>query len=149
MFVFLDTNVLVAALATRGLCADVLRETLAEHHLLVSVTVIGELARALAQTMNLSAAAIDEVEAFLKSSAIVADNPAKPLPVAIADPDDAAVLDEAIASGASVFVTGDAELLALDEVTGARILDPRGFWELVRANPMSWVWKEPTECAAF
>ena len=31
--VFLDTNVLVAAFATRGLCADVVRTVLAEHEL--------------------------------------------------------------------------------------------------------------------
>jgi len=33
--VFLDTNVLVSALATRGLCADLLRKVLTEHELLV------------------------------------------------------------------------------------------------------------------
>jgi len=34
--VFLDTNILVSATATRGLCADVLREVLASHQLIVS-----------------------------------------------------------------------------------------------------------------
>ena len=36
MRVFLDTNVLVSAMATRGLCADVLREILTSHRLVVS-----------------------------------------------------------------------------------------------------------------
>ena len=40
MRVFLDTNVLVAAFATRGLCADVFRLVLAEHELLVSAALI-------------------------------------------------------------------------------------------------------------
>ena len=35
MRVFLDTNMLVAAFATRGLCEDVLRTTLSEHELVI------------------------------------------------------------------------------------------------------------------
>jgi hypothetical protein len=35
--VCLDTNVLVAAFATRGLCADVLRTVIAEHELVLAV----------------------------------------------------------------------------------------------------------------
>ncbi len=40
MRVFLDTNVLVSAVATRGLCADVLREVLLSHQLLVSADLL-------------------------------------------------------------------------------------------------------------
>ena len=43
MKVFLDTNVLVSAVATRGLCADVLRETLVSHQLVISTPLIAEL----------------------------------------------------------------------------------------------------------
>ena len=43
MRVFLDTNVLVSAVATRGLCADVLREILFSHQLVVSVPLLDEL----------------------------------------------------------------------------------------------------------
>ena len=42
MRVFVDTNVLVAAVATRGLCADVLRAVLASHELVVSQQVLAE-----------------------------------------------------------------------------------------------------------
>ena len=43
MRVFLDTNVLVSAVATRGLCADVFREILSSHQLVVSAPLISEL----------------------------------------------------------------------------------------------------------
>lgn len=43
MRIFLDTNVLVAALATRGLCADLLRVVLREHQLVLSAQVLTEL----------------------------------------------------------------------------------------------------------
>ena len=47
MRVFLDTNVLVSAFATRGICADVLRVVLAEHTLITSEVVLRELPRVL------------------------------------------------------------------------------------------------------
>jgi predicted nucleic acid-binding protein len=47
---FLDTNVLVSAFATRGLCADVLRHVLTEHELLTGEVVLAELRRALRES---------------------------------------------------------------------------------------------------
>mgnify|MGYP002814035003 CR=1 FL=1 len=47
MRVFLDTNVLVSAFATRGMCADVLRVVLAEHTLITREVVLRELSRVL------------------------------------------------------------------------------------------------------
>jgi len=43
MRVFLDTNLLVSAVATRGLCADVLREVLLSHQLVISPPLLSEL----------------------------------------------------------------------------------------------------------
>ena len=64
MRVFLDTNVLVAAFATRGLCADVVRLTLAEHELLVSPTVLQELTRALVGKLHVPEQTTHEVVTF-------------------------------------------------------------------------------------
>ena len=47
MKVMLDTNVLASAVATRGLCADVLRAVLAEHELVICAQIISELQRVL------------------------------------------------------------------------------------------------------
>jgi predicted nucleic-acid-binding protein len=47
MKVFLDTNVLASAAATRGLCADLLREVFASHELFISEQVVIELRRVL------------------------------------------------------------------------------------------------------
>lgn len=45
MRIFLDTNVLAAALATRGLCAELFEVALQSHELLVSDSVLAELER--------------------------------------------------------------------------------------------------------
>lgn len=132
MRVFLDTNVLVAAFATRGLCADVLRTVLAEHELLLSTTVIEELTRTLIEKLRVPAATVREIDVYLRASAALAETPAKPAPVAIRDPDDAVILSEALSIGADVLVTGDKDLLEAGTVPDIRIIDPRGFWQLVR-----------------
>jgi predicted nucleic acid-binding protein len=45
--VCLDTNVLIAAFATRGLCADVLRAVLTEHELVLGEVIVAEFRRVL------------------------------------------------------------------------------------------------------
>ena len=72
MRVFLDTNVLVSAAATRGLCADVLREVLTSHELLISAQVLSELARVLDIKFGVTQDLIDEFISLLKQDAVLA-----------------------------------------------------------------------------
>jgi len=132
--VFLDTNVLVASFATRGLCADVLRTVLAEHELLLSGTVVEELTRTLIEKIRLPEPTVREIVVFLRASSSLVDGPPTPPSVVVRDPDDAVILGEALAIGADVLVTGDRDLLEAGEVPGIKILDPRGFWQLVRGQ---------------
>jgi putative PIN family toxin of toxin-antitoxin system len=129
--VFLDTSVLVAAFATRGLCADVLRTVLAEHQLLVGETVLTELGRVLREKIGLPEAQLRDVVAFVRQHALVA--PELPVPaVEVRDPTDLPILAAAIHGAAEVLVTGDKDLLVLARVEALPILDPRGFWGLVK-----------------
>ncbi len=132
MRVFLDTNVLVAALATRGLCADVLRTALAEHELLISPTVVEELRRTLIQKIRVPEPVVNQVVAFLRASASLVEGAGSAVPVRVRDPDDAVILGEALAGGTDALVTGDKDLLELGGVPGIRVLSPRGFWEAAR-----------------
>ena len=52
MRILLDTNVLVAAFATRGFCLDILQLVLAEHRLVVGRTIVEELERILAEKLR-------------------------------------------------------------------------------------------------
>ena len=132
MRVFLDTNVLVAAFATRGLCADVLRTVLAEHELVISSTVIEELTRTLIEKIRVPEPSVQEIAVFLRAFASLANAPVSPPPVAVRDPDDSVILAEALAVSANVLVTGDKDLLEAGEVPGIEILTPRGSWEHVK-----------------
>jgi putative PIN family toxin of toxin-antitoxin system len=132
--VFLDTNVLVSAVATRGLCADVLHAVLAEHQLVVGNAVLMELRRVLRQKLRVSAETIAEMDAFLRRQALVVSN-AHPPHIKVRDPDDLKVLAEALAGGADVLVTGDQDLLSIAARAPLPIVTPRGLWEILRANP--------------
>jgi putative PIN family toxin of toxin-antitoxin system len=134
--VFLDTNVLVSAFATRGLCADVLRHILTEHTLLVGEVVLREMRGVLRAKLMLPAATIAEIEGFLREQEVIPKPPA-PSSVPVRDPDDRWVLASAVAGNADLLVTGDEDLLILGSEAPVQIVDPRGFWTLMRTNPPS------------
>jgi uncharacterized protein len=131
--VALDTNVLVSAVATRGLCADVFNLVLAEHELIVGETVLSELTRVLREKIRVPSKTIDEFVALLRQEATVVKK-AEQLTVKIRDKTDLPVLSEAVAGNAEVLVTGDADLTAIAEELPLQILSPRGFWEQLRKN---------------
>ena len=134
MRVFLDTNVLVSAAATRGLCADVLREVLASHELLTSAQVLNELDRVLRIKFGVAQDLIDDFISVIRQDTLLAQ-PGPPPPVKITDGDDLPILSAAISGKAEVFVTGDKELLNLGEVEDLAILSPRQFWDKLKAQP--------------
>jgi putative PIN family toxin of toxin-antitoxin system len=132
--VCLDTNVLVAAFATRGLCADVLRAVLADHDLVIGDVILAELRRTLAKKFGLPADRIEAVEDVLSSFPSI-PRPSEPGDVDLRDPDDRWILATAIAGEATVLVTGDRDLLDARQRAPIPILDPREFWEFLRENP--------------
>jgi uncharacterized protein len=131
--VCLDTNVLFAAFATRGLCADVLRAVLADHELVVGEVLLGELERALRAKLSLPEAQVAAVLAALVTPDPV-PRPPEPDALAVTDPDDAWVVATAMAGRADVLVTGDAALLAAAPGAPLPILSPRGFWTWLRGG---------------
>jgi putative PIN family toxin of toxin-antitoxin system len=129
--VALDTNVLVAAVATRGLCADVVNLVLAEHELIVGEAVLTELKRVLRKKLRVPGVVVDEFDALLRQESRVVAR-AKPFAVTIRDKSDVPVLSEAIAGGAEILITGDRDLLDIAEQLPLQILMPRAWWEQLR-----------------
>lgn len=129
MRVFLDTNVLVSAFATRGLCEDVLRLVLTEHTLVSGEVILEELTRVLRERFRMPPARIKDLTDFLRDHE-VAPRPRSPSDLAVRDEDDRWVLACAVAAQADILVTGDRDLLEVAASAPLRIVDPRGFWEL-------------------
>lgn len=131
MRVFLDTNVLVSAFATRGLCAGLFELVLLEHDLMLGRHVVQELNKALRSKLRLPAARARAIVGFVSSEATQTIEQAAPALVQ-ADPADARVLGEALAAKTALFVTGDAALLELGTIENMEIVSPRGFWEKMK-----------------
>jgi putative PIN family toxin of toxin-antitoxin system len=129
--VFLDTNVLVSAVTTRGLAVDVLRVVLTEHTLVTGEVVLAELRRVLARRFGVPKTAVEEFDALLRQHEVVA-KPVRAVDLAVRDPDDRWIVASAVAAEADVLVTGDHDLLSVRRESPVPITDPRGFWELLR-----------------
>ena len=131
MKVFLDTNVLASALATRGLCAELFESVLTGHDLLASSELLAELRRILITKLLIPADTAYAFISLIEANATSLTTPAE-FPAGIPDPDDAPLIAAALAGGAECFVTGDKALLDLDSVAGMPVITPRRFWELTR-----------------
>jgi putative PIN family toxin of toxin-antitoxin system len=133
MRVLLDTNVIVNAVTTRGLCADVFRAVLAAHELVTCPQVLQEVRRILSIKFGVPEPLIAEYLELIGQDAIVADSVDLPdLP--IQDQGDVEIVAVAINARADVLVTGDHELQSLKNIGKVRIISPREFWEELTAR---------------
>jgi putative PIN family toxin of toxin-antitoxin system len=128
MKVVLDTNVLLAAFATRGLCEAVLAVCLESHDIMLSEHILKELHSHLVGKFKLPRRQARETVEFLREQAQIVEPAAVPTK-ACRDGDDLPVLGAALTSGAECIVTGDKDLLTLRKYHGILILDPRAFYD--------------------
>ena len=133
MRIFFDTNVLVSAFATRGLCADLFSYVLLEHGLVVGEVVLVELRRALRDRIKVPRTLIEEVDDLLREATLV-PKPKEHLKLGISDPDDEWIVASAVAGRADVLVTGDSALLEAASGAPLPVLSPRGLWDVLRGN---------------
>ncbi len=132
MIVVLDTNVVVAALTANGLCHELLKRTIRLRLLATSAALLTELDATLQEKFTVTPA----VKAFLTAytQAVTLVEPVALSAPVCRDPDDDVVLATAVAAGATVVVTGDQDLLALQAYAGIPIIGPRTFVEFLDRN---------------
>ena len=125
-----DTNVLVSAFATEGLCCRLLtRANRREFELFISLAIREEFKRALKNKIGLSSDEIQEARLLLEETAKTAIPAGGRIRLSgiCRDEPDHAVLEAALACRAEFIVTGDRDLLGLSEFQGIRIVTPREF----------------------
>ncbi len=128
MRVFPDTNVLYAALATRGLCSDLLRALLAEHDVVIGAPVLTELRRNLIGKLRIPADRVETVTGFISELELAPSAPPRASRPAQIDAADAAILECAARARVDIVVTGDGALLKLREFSGIPVVSPRDLW---------------------
>ncbi len=133
MRVVLDTNVLLAGLATHGLCEQLVMLTFRDHVVVLSEHILGEVAKHYVGKFKATEEQAAHVVAVLRSQGEIVEPTTVPTE-ACADTDDLPVLGTAVAGKAECLVTGDQELLELGSYEGIPVLSPRAFYDRVRAE---------------
>jgi putative PIN family toxin of toxin-antitoxin system len=131
MKVVLDTNVIIASFASRGLCHAVFELCLDRFKIAVSPFLIEEVETNLVKKVKLPRATAKEITEFLIEIALTIEIDAVPIEIC-EDPDDAKILALALKCEATYLITGDKMLLALKKIGTTKILSPRQFWEAVK-----------------
>jgi len=122
-----DTNVLVAAFVTEGVCAKLLgRARRRQLNLVISPFILKEFENVLLKKFSASKEQIRTTAKLISEAAqIVSD--ASMVSGICRDPDDDQILSCALSAVAEYLVTGDFDLLELKEFHGIRILTPGAF----------------------
>ena len=129
MRVFLDTNVLVSAVISRGLCRDLLRTATEEHDVVVSQLVVDEFTRVLRDKFGATQPALDKA-LMLLDDVEVTTNPTAVLRAGALESNDALILEAATNAQVDVLITGDQGMLEQAMNLPIEVVSPRRFMEL-------------------
>jgi len=136
MKIVFDSNVLIAAFASRGLADAVIRLSLKKHQIIVSSEILKEIEKAFLSKLKMPAEKVRLLLDFIKLYAVIE----KPIPVdpeSCRDPNDLHILGLAETATADLIITGDQDLLVLGFYKGIPILSPRRFMENERGSDSS------------
>jgi len=126
--IVLDSNVLISAFVARGLCADLFRDLVASHELLISDYILSEVHEKLLHKFRMSAPVADGIRDLLKQY-VVQPGELPEIGVSIRDPDDVPIVAFAAAVAADVLITGDRDLLDVASELPVEVLSPRAFYD--------------------
>jgi len=133
MKVVLDTNVIVAAFAARGLCSALFELCLDRCDVVLSEAILEETRNRLTEKIKIPGALCEEVIAYLRVHCILSAVEYVD-PSLCRDKGDLHILGLAKGAGAPYIVTGDRDLLDLETFQDARIITPREFWEVLKGS---------------
>ena len=131
MTIILDANVLIAAVAGRGLCESLLELCLEEHDIVVSEELLEEVRSKLVRKIKVPDAFAEAFCGMLRQNGRMETSKTVPMD-ACRDPKDLYVLGLARAAQAEFIVTGDKDPLAGSRYGATLIVTPRQFWDTCR-----------------
>jgi putative PIN family toxin of toxin-antitoxin system len=126
--IVLDTNVLIAALIARGTCHELLEHCVLRHDLFTSEFILEETHEKLIEKFGYTAELAAEAVSVLRSRMKVI-TPSKLESQVCRDPDDDNILAAAVSGDCDCIITGDKDLLVLEQHEGIDIFRPRDFLE--------------------
>jgi putative PIN family toxin of toxin-antitoxin system len=136
MRIVLDTNVILAAFASRGLCAELFEVCLSSHTIILSEYILSEMRKALMNKIKLPLDTVQAIIAYLKdTSELVLP---ETLDISVCrDKSDIAIIGTALRGNAGFIITGDEDLLSLKKYRGIKIINPREYWTILKQKTRS------------
>jgi len=126
-----DTNVLIAAFLTEGLCSGLLiRARKQAFNLVLCDDIIQEFEGILMKKFKLTSIDISEISTIVSEAASEILHQLGPIPNVCRDPNDDMIIACAIDAAADYIVTGDEDLLILKRYKDIVIINPRNFESL-------------------
>jgi len=133
MKIILDTNVIIAAFAARGLCSAVFELCLDRFDVVLSESILQETRDHLHDKIKLPIAQCETIISYLRANYSVSGVDDVETS-ACRDKGDLHVLGLAQHASADYIITGDKDLLSLVSYGNTNIVTPREFWKVVREN---------------
>lgn len=131
MRVVLDTNVIVAALAARGLCSEIFEICLTDHTIVTSEHILSEIKEKLGGKIRLPQRITQDIVNYLRDQAEVVV-PGELKESICRDKDDLSIIGTALSGNARFIITGDEDLLILKKYNDIEMVTPREFWKRLR-----------------
>jgi len=123
-----DTNVLIAAFLTEGLCSGLLiRARKQAFNLVLCDDIIRKFEGILSKKFKLASTDISEILGIVSEAASEILHKLSPIPNICRDPNDDMIIACAIDAAADYIVTGDEDLLILKKYKDIVIINPRNF----------------------
>lgn len=129
MRVILDTNVILAAFAGRGLAHAVFELCLDKHETIISEHILSELQKNLRKKIKMPKDKVQRIIEYLREFCTISSY--KRLDkMACRDAEDVKILGLSEVAKPDYIITGDTDLLTLKEFHSIPIITPREFWEI-------------------
>ena len=133
MRIILDTNVILAAFAGRGLAYALFELCLEKHKIIISEHILSEVQRNLQKKMKMPKDKILMITEYLKEVCTFSSH--KRLDKeACRDIDDVKILGLSELAEPDYIITGDKDLLVLKKFQSVPIITPREFWEISKGK---------------
>jgi uncharacterized protein len=126
--VVFDTNILIAAFLTEGLCSSLLiRARKHDFDLILSDDILREFKGILTKKFKISSSDISEITDIITEAASEILHKVSSTPRICRDPNDDMIIACAVDADVDYIVTGDEDLLTLKKFKNIIILNPRNF----------------------
>ncbi len=129
MKILFDTNVLVSAFVTGGVCYDIIDDSIEEHEPCYTDFILAEFGRVFKHNFKYPDSVIEKFTSFIGRrfarglTSDIIENISR-------DKNDNQILADAVLNNISIIITGDKDLLDLKSYRGVKIIAPKDYWKL-------------------